>query len=32
MSIPDLISAGYLRVLVMVYSCVAIPLCISGGP
>ena len=32
MSIPDLISAGYLPVLAMVFSSVAIPLCISGGP
>ncbi len=31
-SIPDLISAGYLPVLAMVFSSVAIPLCISGGP
>ena len=31
-SIPDLISAGYLPVLAMVFSNVAIPLCISGGP
>ena len=30
-SIPDLISAGYLPVLAMVFSSVAIPLCISGG-
>ena len=32
LSIPDLISAGYLPVLAMVFSGVAIPLCISGGP
>ena len=31
-SISDLISAGYLSVLAMVFSSVAIPLCISGGP
>ena len=31
-SIPDLISAGYLPVLAMVFSSVAIPWCISGGP
>ena len=31
-SIPDLMSAGYLSVLAMVFSSVAIPLCISGGP
>ena len=31
-SIPDFISAGYLPVLAMVFSSVAIPLCISGGP
>ena len=31
-SIPDLISAGFLSVLAMVFSSVAIPLCISGGP
>ena len=32
MSIPDLISAGYLPVLAMVFISVAIPLYISGGP
>ena len=31
-SIHDFISAGYLPVLAMVFSSVAIPLCISGGP
>ena len=31
-SIPDLISAGYLRVHAMVFSSVALPLSISGGP
>ena len=31
-SIPDWIYAGYLPVLAMVFSSVAIPLCISGGP
>ena len=31
-SIPDLISAGYLPVLAIVFSSGAIPLCISGGP
>ena len=31
-SIPNLISAGYLPVLAMVFSSVAIPLCIAGGP
>ena len=30
-SIPDLIFAGYLPVLAMVFSSVEIPLCISGG-
>ena len=30
-SIPDLIYAGYLPVLAMVFSSFAIPLCISGG-
>ena len=32
MSIPDLISAGYLPVLAIVSISVAFPLCISGGP
>ena len=31
-SIPDLIYAGYLPVLAVMFSSVAIPLCISGGP
>ena len=29
---PDFISAGYLPVLAIVFSSIAIPLCISGGP
>ena len=28
----DFISAGYLPVLALVFSSIAIPLCISGGP
>ena len=32
MSIPDLISAGYLPVLATVFNCVAISLYISEGP
>ena len=31
-SIPDLISAGYLPVLAVMCSSIAIPLCISGAP
>ena len=31
-SIPYLISAGYVPVTAMLFSSVAIPLCISGGP
>ena len=31
-SMTDFISAGYLPVLALVFSSIAIPLCISGGP